>query len=62
MMGARALASSLQAGEIDFGLMGITVFFFMAAGDLLAGVMGDTTPAIGINQPIFLMKSTKSGV
>ena len=48
MMGARALASSLQAGEMDFGLMGITVFFFMAAGDLLAGVMGDTTPAIGV--------------
>ena len=48
MMGARALASSLQAGEMDFGLMGITVFFFMAAGDLLAGVMVDITPAIGV--------------
>lgn len=48
IMGARALASSLQAGEMDFGLMGITVFFFIAAGDLLAGVMGDTTPANGV--------------
>ena len=47
MMGARALASSLQTGEMDYGLMGLTVFFFMAAGDLLAGVMVGITPAIG---------------